>query len=293
MCWVQTLVLLFSAELKMRATGAEASGFLWWTKWHCCHYKERVNLSLWRGKCPVTCHELHGLSDMEEEQGEDLWGKGARGAAEPHRRSFVPEGAALGAQQLLPEAVPAEELEADGDPAWSHVSQPQLAAGPGGHCLCAQMQKPGCGEHAVPMAWAVTEQLALPALLGWGPPGGRILQALLMGSHCRAVPFTGIDIEVELRWKSRGWITQIYSQDYPRFELLTRAEGVAEILTWAGSAVKCFWMLCVSQLPSGRCTLFLMKLLCTRNVNVIFSVKPRLNSKHFLHLFLDAFLSRI
>jgi len=72
MCWVQTLVLLFSPELRARATGAEASGFLRWMKWHCCHYKERVNLSPWRGKCPVTCHELHGLSDMEEEQGEDL-----------------------------------------------------------------------------------------------------------------------------------------------------------------------------------------------------------------------------
>lgn len=57
-----------------------------------------------------------------------------------------------GAQQLLPEAVPAEELAADGDPTWSHVSQPQLSAGPVGHCLCAQMQKPGCGEHDVAMA---------------------------------------------------------------------------------------------------------------------------------------------
>lgn len=113
------------------------------------------------------------------------------------------------------------------------------------------------------------------------------------GSHCRAVPITGIDIEGEHKWKSRGWITQFYSQDYPKFELLTKAEGVAEILTWAGSAVECFRMLRVLQPLSGRCTLFLIEFLCTRNVNVILSVKPRLNSKHFLRLFLDAFLSRI
>lgn len=65
---------------------------------------------------------------MEEEQGEDLQGKCARGAAGALEKIRVPRGNdSRGLCSFCREAVSTEELAAAEDPAWIHVSHPGKA----------------------------------------------------------------------------------------------------------------------------------------------------------------------
>lgn len=149
---MQALVLLFSAELKQEQLEQRPQDSFG---------GQNDIAAITRKELTSPCGEENALSHAMSCMDCQIWRRSRGRTSEarvreeqqsPTEGPWSQREQLLGAQQLLPEAVPAEELAADGDPAWSHVSQPQLAAGPGRHCLCAQMQKPGCGEHAVPVA---------------------------------------------------------------------------------------------------------------------------------------------